>query len=228
MIGGIVLGALAVVAIAIAVSSGGGGKGLQSGTKASQTQTQVSSLLSGIPQSGAVLGNPNAKVTMDYYGDLECPTCRAFTLNSGWPQLVAGEVRQGKVKVVFRALQSATPDVQTFQTQQVAALAAGKQNKFWNFMELFYHEQGAEGTSYVNESYLTSLATQAGVNLSTWKSDRNNPALLAQVQSDASAATAAGASGTPTLIFQGPKGKASPSIAVPSYSDLQKAISQVS
>jgi hypothetical protein len=102
MIGGIVLGALVVVAIAIAVSSGGGkssATGLQSGTRASQTQTQVNSLLSGIPQSGAVLGNPSAKVTVDYYGDLHCRVCRDVTLDSGWPQMVANEVRQGRVKV---------------------------------------------------------------------------------------------------------------------------------
>ena len=224
------LGALAVVAVAIAVSNGGGSSsatGLQSGAKAAQTQTQVNSLLSGIPQTGAVLGNPNAKVTMDYYGDLQCSHCRDFTLNGGWPQLVANDVRQGKVKVVYRSFQTATPDVQTFQTQQVAALAAGKQNKFWNFVELFYHEQGAEGTSYVNENYLSGLAQQAGLNVNAWKSARNEPSLLAQVQADGQSGTAAGVQGTPTLIFSGPKGKVSPS-SIPTYSDLQKAISQVS
>ena len=158
------LGALAVVAVAIAVSSGGSSSsatGLQSGTKASQTEAQVTTLLSGIPQTGAVLGNPNAKVTMDYYGDLECPICRDFTLNGGWPQLVANEVRQGKVKVVYRSFQTATRDVQTFQTQQVAALAAGKQGKFWNFAELFYHEQGAEDSGYVTRE-LSERPGQAG------------------------------------------------------------------
>jgi hypothetical protein len=34
--------------------------------------------------------------------------------------------------------------------------------------------------------------------------------------------------GTPTLVFKGPKGSVSPSAAVPSYSDLQNAIKQVS
>lgn len=230
MVGGVVLGAVVVVAIAIAVSSGGsssGGTGIQKGTQQSQTVAQVNSLLSGIPQSGATLGNPNAKVTMDYYGDLECPICRDFTLDGGWQQLVANEVRQGKVKVVYRAFETATPNTQTFQTQQVAALAAGKQNKFWNFMELFYHEQGAEDTSYVTESYLTNLAQQAGVNLSTWHTDRQDPALLAQVQSDGQAGNSIGVSGTPTLVFTGPKGTTGMT-GVPTYANLQSAITKVS
>jgi protein-disulfide isomerase len=230
MIGGIVLGAIAVVAVGIAVSSGGSsGGGLQSGSGASKTVASVQQLLNGIPQSGATLGNPKAPVTMTYYGDLECPICRDFMLTGGWPQLVANQVRQGKVKVVYRAFLTATPDAQTFQTQQVAALAAGQQNRFWDYVELFYHEQGAERTGYVTESYLTGLAKQVpGLNVSQWQSARNNSALLAQVQSDMTSGTSAGVQGTPTLIFQGPKGTASPSTGVPSYSDLQQAITKVS
>jgi protein-disulfide isomerase len=232
MIGGVVLGAIAVVVVAVAISSGsssGGGTGLQTGASSGQTVASVQQTLAGIPQSGNVLGNPKAPVTAYYYGDLECPICRDFTLSGGWPQLVANEVRAGKVKVVYRGFKTATPDPQTFLTQQVAALAAGKQNLFWHYMELFYHEQGQEGTGYVTESYLTGLAQQVpGLNVSEWQTARKDPTLAAQVQSDEAAALSAGVRGTPTLVFQGPKGTASPPSGVPSYSDLQQAISQVS
>jgi protein-disulfide isomerase len=226
MLGGTIIGAIAVVAVAIAVSSGGGKSGIQGGAAQQKTVAAVSQLLTGIPQSGATLGNPKAPVTIDYYGDLECPICRDFTLNGGWPQLVNNDVRQGKVKVVYRAFETATRDPSVFQTQQVAALAAGKQNRFWNFMELFYRQQGEEGTNYVNESYLDKLATQAGVNMSTWKTARNDPTLAAQVQGDAAAGNAANVSGTPTLIAKGPKGSVPVQSAtgVPSYSELEKAI----
>ena len=231
MVTGVVLGALAVVAVAIAVSSGGGGggaTGLETGTKLAQTQTTVNNLLSGIPQSGTTLGNPNAPVTMYYYGDLQCPTCRAFTLDGGFGQFVSNEVKAGKVKVQYRAFQTATKDPSTFQTQQVAALAAGKQNKFWNFSELFYRQQGEEGTSYVNDKYLTGIAQQIpGLDLATWRSARNDGTLAAQVSNDVSAGNSAGVNGTPTLIFQGPRKTATPSSVVPSYSDLQQALAQV-
>jgi protein-disulfide isomerase len=231
LVGGVVLAAVAVVVAAIAISSGGGSKtaGLQTGTKANQTLSSVNQLLTGIPQSGAVLGSPSAKVTLTYYGDLECPVCRDFTLNGGWPQLVANEVRAGKVKVVFRAFETASTNPQTFQTQQVAALAAGKQNLFWNYVELFYNEQGAEGSGYVTDSYLAGLARQIpALNQTQWQAARSDQTLLSQVQADGAAAQAAGVQGTPTLIFQGPKGKASPSTTVASYSDLQNALKQVS
>jgi protein-disulfide isomerase len=232
LIGGVVLAAIAIVAVAVAVSSGGGsggGSGLQKGSSVNKTVASVQQLLSGIPQSGATLGNPKAPITVTYYGDLECPICRDFTLSGGWPQLVSNDIRAGRVKVVYRAFQTATRDPQTFQTQQVAALAAGKQNLFWNYIELFYNEQGQEGTSYVTDNYLTSLAQQVpGLNASTWQTDRKDPTLLSQVQGDIQSGTSRGVQGTPTLIFQGPKGEASPSAGAPTYSDLQQAIKQVS
>lgn len=233
MIGGIVLGAIILVGVAIAISSHGGGRketGLQTGTNASATVAGISSLLSGIPQSGATLGNPKAPVTMDYYGDFECPICQEFTLAGGFPQLVANDVRSGKVKVVYKAFCTATcsgPGPQVFTTQQVAGLAAGKQNRFWQYAELFYHEQGQEDTGYVNENYLTGLASQIpGLNVATWKNDRNDPALTAQVQGDQNDGKTIGVDGTPTLVFSGPKGQTGVT-GVPTYAQLEQAIQQV-
>jgi protein-disulfide isomerase len=228
MLLGIVVGAAAVVAVLVAISLGGGGSGgLQTGAKRAQTVASVQKLLNGIPQSGATLGNPKAPVTMTYYGDLECPICRDFTLSS-FPELVSKDVRDGKVKVVYKAFQTATPSQQTFLTQQVAALAAGEQNRFWDYVDLFYRQQGREDSGYVNENFLTGLATQVpGLSVSNWKSARNNAALTAQVQSDVQTGASQGVRGTPTLIFQGPRGHATPSAAVPTYSQLQAAIKSV-
>jgi protein-disulfide isomerase len=229
MIGGVVVIAVAVVVVAIAISSGGGHKGgLAKGTAATKTVAQVQSLLNGIPQNGTRLGNPNAPVTLTYYGDLECPVCQAFTLN-GFKQLVSKEVRQGKVQVVYKALQTATRDQQTFNLQQVAALAAGEQQRFWNYAELFYHEQGQEDSGYVNEQYLDSLAQQVpGLNMNNWRSARDSSSLNSQITTDANQAAAVGANATPTLVFKGPKGQAQPISGDIPYGSLQKTIQSVS
>jgi protein-disulfide isomerase len=227
MLGGVLIAAVAVVAVAIAISSGASkSNGLAKGKAASQNTAAVSQLLNGIPQSGARLGNPKAPVTMYYYGDLQCPICQQFTLQGGFSQLVANEVRAGKVQIIYRGLETATRDAPTFQTEQVAALAAGKQNLFWNYAELFYREQGAEGTGYVTESYLTGLAKQiSGLNLTAWQSARGDASLVSQVQSDSQQATTSGFNATPTLVVQGPRGKTEP--ASTNYSDIQQAVKSV-
>jgi protein-disulfide isomerase len=233
MVGGAVLAAVVIVAVLVLINSGGGKKGgLQTGTKATATQVAVNQLLAGIPQSGVVLGNPKAPVTMTYYGDYQCPVCQAFTVQGGFPQLVSNDVRNGKVKVVYAAFCTATcngPNPRVFPTQQVAGLAAGKQNKFWQYTELFYRQQGQENTNYVTEHYLQGLAKQIpSLNLTTWQTDRNDPSLTSQVNSEQSKAKSLGVSGTPTLVFQGPKGQAVPNSAVPSYAQLERAVKQVS
>jgi protein-disulfide isomerase len=233
MIGGAVLAAIVVVVVAIVISSGGAKKGgIQTGTQKNQTVTSVNQLLAGISQSGNTLGNPKAPITMTYYGDLKCPVCQAFTLQGGFSQLVSNDVRSGKVKVVYDAFCTATcsgPDPNEFPVQQAAALAAGKQDKFWQFAELFYHEQGDETNAYVTTAYLDGLARQVtGLNFAAWDSARSDPNLTAEVSSQQSTGKTIGVSGTPTLIFKGPKGQAAASQAVPTYAQLQQVIKQVS
>ncbi len=237
MLGGVLLVAVAIIAAAIAISSSGGSNNSKVAlhplsAQAKQQSNQVASFLSGIPQSGNVLGKPSAPVTMTYFGDFECPVCQAFTLGQeggGWPQFVTNQVKAGKVKVVYDAFETATRDPNVFKTQQAAALAAGKQNKFWDFAELFYHEQGQEGTNYVNDAYLTGLAQQIpGLNINQWQSDRGASSLSSEVLSQVNNGTSHGITGTPTLIITGPKGSVQPSTAVPGYAELAKDVQQVS
>jgi protein-disulfide isomerase len=229
VLGGVVLGAVAVVAVAIAVSGGGGGStGLTNGNGQATLVAQVERLLGGIPQSGATLGNPRAPVTMTYYSDLQCPVCAEFTLTGGFPELVAKDARAGKVKVVYRAFETTTRDPQTFQAQQIAALAAGRQKHFWDYVELFYRQQGTEGTSYVTETYLNGRAQQVpALNVDACRSARNESSLIAELGADRQSATTARVQGTPTLIFQGPRGTAQTPETVPSYDQLQQAIKSV-
>lgn len=200
---GIVVGIIIVAIVVILIATGGGGtkKVAPHSTEATQTTAAVNSLIGGIPQNANTLGNPNAPVTLQYFGDLECPICRQFTLGA-LPQIIQKWVRTGKVKIEYRSLETATREPETFKTQQVAALAAGKQQKAWNYIETFYHEQGEEGTGYVNESYLQGLAQQVpGLNLTTWTNDRGDPTLANQVATDAQAATNAGFTGTPSFLI---------------------------
>lgn len=223
--------AVAIVAVAIAISSGGGSSTPSPNSSAAkQAATSVSGLLSGIPQSGMTLGSPSAKVTMTEFGDLECPVCQSLALGAQ-NQVIQNDVRSGKVKLVFRSLETASsgsPIPNAFQNQQVAAYAAGLQNVGWNYIELFYHQQGQEATGYATESYLDNLAKQIpGLNYSKWLTDRKNPTLLSQLNADQQAASAGGYRSTPTVIVTGPKGSAQPLVGVYDYNTYKSAFTAV-
>jgi protein-disulfide isomerase len=200
-------GAAVVVAIIIAiivVATGSGGSKKPAAPKSAAANAAVSEvvkLLQGIPQSANTLGSPSAPVTLQYFGDLECPICKEFTLGA-LPGVIEKDVKTGKLKIEYRSMQTATREQGTFRTQQIAALAAGKQNKMWDYIELFYHEQGEEGSGYVTESYLQGLAEQVpGLKLSDWSSARNEPSFNDQVTSDAQAANQNGFTGTPSFMI---------------------------
>jgi protein-disulfide isomerase len=213
--------AVVVVAIVVVLIATGGGKGKPPavGSKtANATVTEVSTLIGGIPQSGNTLGDPNAPLTLKYFGDLECPICKAFTLQI-LPTLIPKYVRTGKLKIEYHSLETATREPETFKTQQIAAYAAGKQNKAWYFIETFYHEQGEEDSGYVNESYLQGIAQQVpGLDLATWTSDRSDPALSSEIASDAQAANNEGFTGTPSFQL-GKTGATLPKFEPGTYSE---------
>jgi protein-disulfide isomerase len=197
-----IVAAVVIVGIVVVLIATGGGKSKPiSKTEKTATTTTVNQLLADIPQSGNTLGNPNAPVTLQYFGDLECPICREFTLGA-LPTLIQKWVRTGKVKIEYRSLETATREQEVFKEQQVAALAAGMQNKMWPFIETFYHEQGEEDSGYVTEKYLQGIAAQVpGLNLSQWTTDRNDPKLASEITLDAQAANNAGFTGTPSFLI---------------------------
>jgi protein-disulfide isomerase len=233
MVLGVVVAAVAVAVIAIAVSSSGNKSPSANPTSAAAkaSANTVNGLLAGIPQSGNRLGASTAKVTVTEFGDLECPVCASFATSSE-DTLIKQDVRPGKVNLVYRSLCTATcngPNQSQFPAQQAAALAAGEQGRAWNYIELFYREQGQEGTSYVNDAYLNGLAKQIpGLNYKKWLSDRSSSTLVSQVTSDQQQAQAKGFTGTPTIVVQGPKGTAQPITNGYDYSTIESAIKSVS
>jgi protein-disulfide isomerase len=203
---GAVVGVVIVAIVVILVATGGGGKtnhttGNAHSKESVKQQSEVSSLVGGIEQKGNILGKETAPVTLTYFGDLECPFCREFTLKA-LPTIIQKYVRTGKLRLEYRSLETATREPEVFRTQQVAALAAGKQNKMWDYVELFYHEQGEEDSGYVTEEYLHNLASQvSGLDVSKWKSDREDNALANQIQEDAQLANQQGFTGTPSFLI---------------------------
>jgi protein-disulfide isomerase len=193
---------IVIIAVILIATSGGGGSSKLPASNANAKQApavkEVTALLNGIPQNGNTLGSPKAPVTLVYYGDLECPICKDFSLGAV-PTLIQKYVRTGKLRIEYRNLETATREPETFRTQQIAALAAGKQQKGWYYIELFYHQQGEENTEYVTEQYLQTLAKQAGLNLTSWTAARSEPEFQNTLTSDAQAANNAGFTGTPSF-----------------------------
>src|SRR5947207_3194236 len=159
------LGAAAVTAAAIVVIA-------VLVTNAHEKKVAGPALITGIPQQGVVLGNPRASVTMTEFADLQCPFCREYTA-SVLPTIVRNYVRTGKVKLVFRDLAFLGDDSITAGR---AAAAAGAQDKFWQFIDVFYGEQKEENSGYVTDDFIRAVASKVpGLDAARLMRDRARP-----------------------------------------------------
>jgi protein-disulfide isomerase len=192
--------AIVVVIIALAVSSSGG----SGGKKPSRGDTRsTTNLFNGIAQSGITLGNPQAKVTVYEFADLQCPFCRQYT-ESVFPDLVNKYVKPGKVKMVWRNLTFIGPDSITAAR---AASASGAQNKLWDFADLFYKNQGTENTGYVTDKFIENIAKSADVDVAKMKADQSAPFVEQQLGEAQQQAQEFQINSTPSFLIQIGNGK---------------------
>lgn len=190
----IALGAAAIVvaAVVIGVLTLGGGSG------GGSIDVSSAAYLDGIPQSRDVLGDPEAKVTLIQFEDLQCPVCQRYT-QEAQQDVVTEYVRPGKIKLRFVGLAFIGQDSQKALRY---ALAAGKQNKLWQFTEILYQEQGPENTGWVTDDLLESVATSLKLDWATLKTDAASASVTQQANSMGQEGVQRQVSGTPSFFLQ--------------------------
>jgi protein-disulfide isomerase len=193
---------LAIVAVVILIvvngnkDSGGDAQNLDG-------VASIDDLVGGIPQKDLVLGDPKAKVELIEYGDLQCPVCKSYS-EEFLPQIIEGQVKDGKAKVNFRNFAFLGPQS---APAGAAALAAGSQGRGWQFLELFYRNQGKENSGYADDEFLTAVAEGAGVkDIAKWNEDRKGSKFTNEVTATTEEAQRLGFTGTPSFALKGPDG----------------------
>lgn len=191
----LVIVAVVVLIVVQASSSGSGGD-----TKLEEVST-VNKLLTGIPQEKLVLGDSKAPVSLYEYGDLQCPICKAYS-ESVLPPIIEGKIKSGEVKLEFRNFiiisEESIP-------AGAAAIAAGNQGRGWNYIELFYRNQGTERSGYVTEEFIEAIAKGAGVkDLAKFNQERKESERTAAINKTTEEAKRFGFTGTPSFAVKGP------------------------
>jgi protein-disulfide isomerase len=223
--GGIV--ALAAVGIVLAIVLSGGSKSSTAdlptvGSLANGLPgaADVNTQYKGIPQNGMVLGSPKAPVTLVEYIDLQCPFCQQFETQV-MPNIVEKYVRTNKVKVEARVLGFIGPDS---HKGRLAMIAAGDQNRAFNFAELLYYNQGTENTGWLSDSIIGQAAASIpGLKVHELLDARSSSAAKAKAQEFDDEGTQDKVTGTPTL-FVGKSGKKGKRVALASATDEQALV----
>jgi protein-disulfide isomerase len=220
---GAVVIALAAVAAALAFALTGGSSSSTPSTTAGTTLPDASAstaLFKGIPQHGNVLGRPNAPVTMVEYIDLQCPICREFE-TTVMPTIVPRYVRSGKVRLIARPIAFIGPDS---VRGRLAALAAARQNRFFDFAQLLYANQGSENSGWLDDNFVrAAYSSIPGLDVAAAEKARTEGAISQQANTFDSQADADNVRGTPTVLVGKTGGKLA-EVTSPDAANLSAAI----
>ncbi|MBP6913455.1 MAG: DsbA family protein [Candidatus Levybacteria bacterium] len=163
--------------------------------------------------SGWVTGNKNSSVTVTEFGDFQCPACSAYETTMRKVRSEYGN----KVKIVFKhfPLRQAHPNA---FPSAIAAEAAGKQGKFWEFHDLLYDNQNTWANLPNPTPEFIKYAEKLKLDPDLFKKELENGEHSQVITAQEDEGIKIGVNATPTVYVNGMY------MGVPSYEDLKKKI----
>jgi len=146
-------------------------------------------------ESMHIRGNPNAPVTLEEFGDFQCPPCGSF---AGFTEELLKEY-DSRLRIVFRNFPLAPHE--HAREAALAAEAAGLQGHFWEMHDVLYREQAVWTKTPNPRELFESYAGTIGLNLDEFKKDMDGEKARERVDSDQARGLALGIKLTPTLFI---------------------------
>jgi protein-disulfide isomerase len=147
-----------------------------------------------IPLEGAsILGEESAPVTIVEFMDFQCPICRKQHQQS----MKALRDKYGD-KIRFAVLNLPLEMHREARPAAVAALAARKQGRYWDFHDRFF----SPGAVFDRGTYV-QWAQELGLDVDQFKKDLNDPEVNKQIEADRLLSYKLGITATPTMFLNG-------------------------
>lgn len=142
-----------------------------------------------------IRGAPNAPVTLEEFGDLQCPPCGKLAE----PIAQLEKDFRGRLRTIFRHLP--LPNHGNARDAALATEAAGLQGRFWQMHELLYREQAVWSQAPEVRALFTSYAGTLGLDVERFKTDLEGEAVKARVAADEKRAETLNVATTPTIFL---------------------------
>jgi protein-disulfide isomerase len=184
----------------------------------------VRKLIGGLPQLNERLGEDDAPVTVEVFNDLQCTDCATWQREVIEP-LIAEEGRDGQVKLLFRhwSMTERPSGIASY-----GAVAAGLQGQQWQFIELFFRNQGEAQRFGVTQEVLDEIAKGVlNLNIEQWQRDFDDPEVPETLDADDLLAVQRRIPGEPAVVVTGPGGTRELA-ETPSLQEIRDAIDEVS
>ena len=144
-------------------------------------------------ESAHVLGPANAVVTLEEFGDFQCPPCGKLS------EPINRLQKQYNLRVIFR--QFPLPMHAHAREAASAAEAAGRQGRFWEMHDLLYREQAVWSNSTDARTLFYAYAGMLQLNLDHFKQDMDSSEVQQQIDLDQRRGALIGVKTTPTIFL---------------------------
>jgi protein-disulfide isomerase len=141
-----------------------------------------------------IRGNPDAPVTLEEFGDFECPSCK--NLATFIDQLV--KEYHPRVRLIFRNF--SLPMHQFAWNAALAAEAAGLQGRYWEMHDMLFREQAVWSSATDARLLFETYAETLGLNLDQFIKDVKSDKVRECLESDQARAKSLGVKTAPTLF----------------------------
>ena len=144
-------------------------------------------------------GSSSAPVTLEEFGDFECPPCGMLH-----PILknLEGEFGSAKLRLIFREFPLVPTHAHALAAAR-AAEAAGVQGKFWEMHDMIYESQAAWHEAFDVRPIFEGYAKKIGVDVEQFGRDNTNEIVERRIFMDGKRAHSLGVKGTPTVFLNG-------------------------
>lgn len=144
-------------------------------------------------------GSAKAPVTLEEFGDFECPPCGLLH-----PILKSLETEFGpaKLRIIFREFPLVPAHVHALSAAR-AAEAAGLQGKFWEMHDMIYEHQKDWHEVFDARPIFEGYAKTIGLDVEQFKRDSTGDIVERRIFEDGKRAHALGVKGTPTVFLNG-------------------------
>ena len=141
-----------------------------------------------------ILGNPDAPVTLEEFGDFQCPPCG--TLSGPINQLE--QDYRPRLRIIFRHFPLTMH--RHAREAALASEAAGRQGRFWQMHDVLYREQAVWSEAADVRPLFDTYAGMLGLKIDRFKKDMESDEVNRRVTADQLRGTALGVTITPTLF----------------------------
>jgi len=153
-------------------------------------------------ETHAVMGNPDAPVTMIEFSDYQCPFCLRY-FNDTLEKVKANYVETGKVFYVFKDFPITQIHPQAPKAAE-AAECAGEQGQYWAMHDRLFQGQQAEWNQNPDAvNIFKGYAEELGLDMDAFNDCFDSGKYADEVAADLDEGLRAGVTGTPSFFING-------------------------